>query len=291
MGGAKVIDDYTLGALIGSGLTGSTYVATRTGPDGRARQAAVKLVDPARATLLDSAQRLQEDLDPRLVRYEAVGGRGKGYAGYWATDIVRGESLEQVVQGASFERRLRAALDVAEAVAVLHAERPRIVHGHLLPQNVLLRREKSGALHAVVTDVGVRVRYDAAFHDGPEVAPRLYPWLAPEAVEGLRGNKAGPLGDAPADVYAVGALLCALLTGRGPGTAEGERTAAEILRSKERRTYFVGALLEPGDPVDLECVNDLLQRSLAPRPGDRPSAGELAQGLRAALLLPEPALP
>src|SRR5688572_6998422 len=103
--------------------------------------------------MLPFASQLLEELDPRVVRYEAVGGRAKGHAGYWATDVIRGESLEQVVQGASFERRLRAALDLAEAVAVLHAERPRIVHGHLLPQNVLLRREKSGAIHAVVTDL------------------------------------------------------------------------------------------------------------------------------------------
>jgi serine/threonine protein kinase len=289
----KQVDDYALGALLGAGLTGQTYLARRVGPDGHLRQVALKLCDPTRSVLLPWAARLMDEVDPRVVRYEAVGGRSKKHAGYWVTDLVRAEPLVAVVEGSSFARRLGAVAEVAEAIAALHAAR--LVHGHLLPQNVLLRRERTGALTPLVTDAGVRPCHDPAFHEAPEVAPRLYPFLAPEAAAALLAGS--DTRESPADVYALGALLCALLSGCGPGLAEGERTSAEILRSKQRRTYFIAALVEP-DPdsndavvVDLEGVNDLLQRSLAPRPDDRPSAGEFAQAARAALLRPEPALP
>lgn len=285
------VDDYSLGALLGAGLTGTTYLATRPGADGHTRQVALKLCDPNRSVLLPWAARLLDELDPRIVCYEAVGARSKKHAGYWATDVIRAESLDAIVEGSTFARRLGAIVEVAQAIAALHGAR--LVHGHLLPQNVLVRRERTGVLTPLVTDAGVRPRHDPAFHDGPDVAPRLYPFLAPEAVTALVAGS--DTRESPADVYGLGALLCAVLSGRGPGLAEGERTSAEILRSKGRRTYFIAALLDPepdsSDFVDLEGVNDLLQRSLAPRPDDRPSAGEFAQAARAALLRPEPALP
>lgn len=292
----RQVDDYALGSRIGVGLTGTTYLAARSGPDGRLRQVALKLCDPSRSVVMPWAPRLMEEVDPRVVRYEAVGPRDARWAGYWVTDVIRAEPLDAVVEGAPFERRLRLALEVAEAVAALH--RDRLVHGHLLPQNVLVRRERGGTLVPLVTDVGVRLRLDGAGHDGPDVAPRLFPYLAPEAVSALAAADGGAL-EPPADVYSLGALLCALLTGVGPGLAEGERARDEILRSKLRRTYSVGALLDLDEPVDLECVNDLLQRSLAPRPGDRPGASEFALALRDALVhpdlhpeqLPESALP
>lgn len=287
----RQVDDYALGTLIGAGLTGRTYLASRAGADGHRRQVALKLCDPTRSVLLPWAARLMDELDPRLVCYEAVGARSKKHAGYWATDIVRAEPLDAIIEGSTFARRLGAVAEVAEAIAALHSAR--LVHGHLLPQNVLLRRERTGALTPIVTDAGVRPRHDPAFHDGPDVAPRLYPFMAPEAASALVTGS--DTRESPSDVYGLGALLCALLTGRGPGLAEGEGTSAEILRSKARRTYFIAALSDPdpdsSDFVDLEGVNDLLQRSLEQRPGRRPSAGEFAQAARAALLRPEPALP
>jgi hypothetical protein len=281
----KQVDEYALGTCLGTGLTGSAYLATRPGPDGHLRQVVLKLVDPARAVLLPWAARLMDELDPRVARYEAVGARSRRSAGHWVTDVVRAEPLDWVVDHVRLEARVRAVADVAEAIAALHAER--LVHGHLLPQNVLLRRERAGGLSIVVTDAGVRPKYDPAFHDGPEVAPRLYPYLAPEAIEALRAGKNETL-ERPADVYALGAVALSLLTGRGPGAAEGERTCAEILRSKERRTYAVHAVVDPDEPVDLARLNDVLRRCLAARPGDRPTAAEAASALRAALLTQEP---
>lgn len=287
----RQVDEYSLGSLLGVGLTGATYLATRSGPDGHLRQVALKLCDARRGLLLPWAARFMEDLDPRLVRYEAVGPPGRRWSGYWVTDVVRAEPLDSVIDGAPLGRRLRALAEVAEAVAALH--RARVVHGHLLPQNVLVRRERGGALTPLLTDIGVRLRLDPTTHDEPGAAARLYPYLAPEAVTALDGPglDAQEALEPPADVYALGGLLCALLTGLGPGLAEGERGRAQILRSKARRTYFVAALLDPEEPIDLERSNDLLQRSLAPRAGDRPTAGEFAQALRAALLQPEHALP
>lgn len=282
----RQVDDYSLGSCIGVGLTGTTFLATRSGPDGHLRQLALKLCHAERAAVMAWAPLLMEDIDPRVVRYEAVGPREARWSGYWVTDVIRAEPLERVIEGAPIERRLRAMVEVAEALATLHRER--IVHGHLLPQNVLMRREGSG-LAPLVTDVGVRLRL-LPEHDAPDQAPRLFPYLAPEAVVALAAGDDDAI-EPPADVYSLGALLCALLTGTGPGTSLGERTRDQILRSKARWTYSIFALLDADELVDLERVTDLLQRSLSPRPVERPSAGEFAQALRAALLHPESALP
>ncbi len=280
----RQVDDYALGSPIGVGLTGTTFLATRSGADGHLRQVALKLCHPARSVVAPWAVRLMDDLDPRVVRYEAVGAPEARWSGYWVTDVIRAEPLERVVEDAPFARRLRAAVEVAEAVAALHREG--LVHGHLLPQNVLMRRERGGVLVPLVTDVGVRLRLDAAAHDTPEAAPRLYPFLAPEAVEWLGAGDPGPA-EPQADVYSLGALLCALLTGAGPGLADGARSRAELLRAKARRAYFVAALLDPDEHVDLSGVNDVLQRSLSPRPADRPAAAEFARALRGAVMSPE----
>jgi serine/threonine protein kinase len=280
--GGQRVDDYLLGELAGVGLTGSVYLATAPARPSQpaGRPVALKLLHPARAALLPWASELQGEVHPGLVRYEALGAPVAGrWAGYWVTDVLRGDSFAASLDSASLPDRVAAIADVADAVAALHA-RGR-VHGHLLPQNVHLRPAvKRPGYAPVVSDVGVRLRHDPAVHESPSVALGLYPFLAPEAAAALRAGSIER--EPPADVHALGALLAFLLTGVAPGLAEGERTGDEVLRSKARRTYAVGALLDPDEEVDLRAVDDVLLRSLSPRPVDRPSATAFAAALRPA---------
>lgn len=275
------VDDYRLDALLGEGLTGEVFLATldRRGPP---RQVVVKVCHPIRAVVLPAAETLVRELDPRVVQYEALGDRGEGWSGWYATCRLQPKPYASLLETTSLEQRLTFMRRTAEAVALLHAAG--VVHGDLRPSNVLARSLRSGKLEPLITDVGVSPRYDPGFHDRPEHAVRLYPFLAPEVILPFRGGSPPTL-EPPADVYGLGALLCALLTGQGPGTSEGERTAAEILAAKERRGYFLAALLEPGSQVDLGILDRLLRRSLDPDPAARPTAIRFADGVAACLSL------
>lgn len=319
MAHSLVVDDYTLGPAVASTLVGDVHPASAPVGDGRVRQVAVTLCSATRCKLdLRAAEALLREVHPAVVRYEAIGGPGayasradtratlqdvggasaargahgpprealagpeaRRHGGWMASDLVRREPLEAAIEGTSVVERVRVARTVAEALAALHARG--VVHGHLNPTSVVLRREPTGALAPLVVEVGARPLLDHGaqpWHHRPEVALQLYPFLAPEAVEPLRAGRAP---DPPADVHALGALLAALLTGRAPGTLEGEETPEAILRSKARRRHLVAATLDPDELLDLQGLNDLLARCLAPRPADRPSAAEAAAALAACL--------
>ena len=279
------MEDFRLGPALGAGLTGTYVLATR---EGRHQQVALKLCHPHRASLRPAAERLTRALDPRLVHYEALGERGDGWSGWFAACTLQPLDHAVARETTSLAQRLQFVRRTAEAVAVLHGAG--VVHGDLRPSNVLIRRLRSGAIEPLITDVGVVPRYDPDFHDAPSRARALYPYLAPEAILDFRGGGNAAPTEA-GDVYGLGALLCELVCGQAPGTAESERLPGEILAAKERRRYFLAALLDPESPVDPGVVNRLLERALDPDPAQRPTAIRFADAVQASLSRNQTALP
>lgn len=277
-----IVDEFTLGPVVAHGLVGDTHLATtaraRGGP---LRQAHLTLLSPAAAALEPWALSLVGvDVDPRLARLDAAGGPDGGarprWSGWIATDVVRSEPLEVAIETSTLAARLRLGQGLAEALATLHA-RGR-AHGHVNLDSVALRRERNGALLPLLLHTGARLLLSAGQAEEGELARRVQPYLAPELA-----GRAGAGAEPAADVHALGAVVYELLTGRAPGTLEGEATAAAIQRSKGRRTHFVAALQDEGEAIDVGALNDLLARCLSPRPADRPAAGDAARALAACL--------
>jgi serine/threonine-protein kinase len=278
----QVVDDYALEVALGTGCTGSAWLASSRAANGLRRQVVLKLLDPARAGLSARVDELLVERDPRVVRYEAVERASGGRPAYTVTDRASGRPWSTLREEASLAARVGVLRGLAEALAALHARG--LCHGDLRPSNLLVRRERSGALIPLLLDAGVVPVRDPAWHDAPPRAERLFPYLAPEAEATFLPGARLLTGPAQ-DVYALGATACALLTGAAPGTLEGERTPAEIARGKRRRSALL-ALPEPGAPLDLERLNLILERTLARRPEERPSALWAADALQASLTRP-----
>jgi WD40 repeat protein len=184
---------------------------------------------------------------------------------YLALEYVDGGSLARRPGGTPLPVRAAAELVRTLAGAVHHAHRMGVVHRDLKPANVLL----TAAGTPKVTDFGLAkiLEQEGETHSGAVLGTPGY--MAPEQAAG-RIRDVGPA----ADVYALGAILYELLTGRPPFTGATVLDTLEQVRTQEpvppRR-------LQPKTPRDLETVClKCLQKDPARR---YPDAGALAEDL------------
>lgn len=183
---------------------------------------------------------------------------GRPAAVVLATQLAGGGSLAQVL---ARRRRLSAgelvtALQpVAGALADLHGQG--VVHGDLSTGNVLF----TGDGMPLVSDLGA-ARVAGSVHAAQVGTGADSGLVAPEVVEGFPATR-------ESDVYQLGAVAWLCLVGDPPGPVWSRGELDE---------------LAPGLPGGLP---DLVTRCLAPEPGDRPDAEEVALALLAATT-PEP---
>mgnify|MGYP000982543448 CR=1 FL=1 len=207
-------------------------------------------------------------------------------APFLAMKLVDGRTLAALLAdrasvGADLPRFVGVFEQICQAVGFAHARG--VVHRDLKPSNVMV-----GAFGEVqVMDWGL------AFETGdapPDLAgvratvefPLPTGLTAGGAVEGTPEYMApeqarGESVDARADVFALGGVLAAMLTGRPPFRADS-RDAVRMAATGD--TTAVLAALD-GCKADAELV-DIARRCLAPERDDRPAAGTVVAGLVAA---------
>ncbi len=178
---------------------------------------------------------------PNIVQIHEVG-EHEGRP-YFSMEFVDGGSLAQRPGGAPLPAREAARLVRTLAGAVHAAHQKGVVHRDLKPANVLLGSDGTPK----VTDFGLAKRLDGpggSTQSGAILGTPSY--MAPEQAAG-RGKQIGPA----ADVYALGAILYELLTGRPPFRAA---TAVETLVLVQAEEPVPPSRLQPGVPRDLETV-------------------------------------
>jgi serine/threonine-protein kinase len=255
--GSVLRDRYKIIALVGQGGAGAVYQAEDLRLEGR--MCAIKEVRPQPGANPEAIAQAQEQfrreasilarLDhpnlPKVSDYFSRDGQD-----YLVMDFVPGRNLKELLDEArrqgrflEEERVLAWAQQLCDALAYLHGQDPPVLHRDIKPANIKLTPE--GRIKLV--DFGLVKPLDP---EDPRTVTVLQglgslPYTPLEQYGGSIGHT-----DTRSDIYALGATLYHLLTGRAPATAQerflkpdalpaprsinpqlSERTEAAILRA------------------------------------------------------------
>jgi WD40 repeat protein/serine/threonine protein kinase len=282
-------DGYDILGELGRGGMGIVYKARQRQ---LRRLVAVKMILERGPAAAEDRDRLRAEAEavarlhhPNIVQIFEIG-EARGVP-FLALEFCPEGSLAARLKGTPLAPRQAAELVRVLAQAVEHAHRQGVVHRDLKPANILLSRKsdipspKSEAtpsdfafrisdFEPKVTDFGLARRLDTpAGLTLPGSIMGTPSYMAPEQARGLSG-KAGPA----ADVYALGAILYELLTGRPPFKAA---TAWDTIQQVLREEALPPSRVQSKTPRDLETI---CLKCLQKQPEKRyASAADLADDL------------
>jgi eukaryotic-like serine/threonine-protein kinase len=261
---------YRVERLLGHGGMASVYLAHDAELD---RPVAVKVLTDALAGEDELRQRFLREgrtaaalSHPNVVSvFDAGEEDGRPYI---VMEYVAGETLaDTLAQRGPLppEEAVDLALQACAGLAQAHASG--LVHRDVKPQNLLIGE---GAT-VKVADFGIARAAEATQLTATGTILGTAAYLAPEQAAGEPVTPA-------TDVYALGAVLYELLTGRVP---HDTRSLGDLARRQAGEPATPPSDLTPGIPP---AVEDVVMRALARLPEHRPpTAGDLAADLTAAL--------
>lgn len=253
---------YRITGRIGRGGMGVVFSARQVDLN---RDVALKLLSP---DLADS-----EEYRNRFIREAAVlaqlesahvisvhdAGEQDGWL-YIATQLIPGGDLAQrLSSGGPLSPVLALDLLSQSASGLTDAHDLGIIHRDLKPSNILLRDRSDGAITAYICDLGI-ARTEGSEHTRTTGVIGTLGYMAPERHQGLPATAAS-------DIYAMGCLLWAMLTGSAPYVGTDLAVALGHLQEPIPQ-------LDPNTPGAL-VINPLLQTAMAKDPADRFSSARV----------------
>jgi WD40 repeat protein len=282
------VPGYELLGELGKGGMGIVYKARQAGLN---RIVALKMIRSGMGAGHEERERFRAEAQavarlqhPNIVQIFEIGewipSDSQEPMPFFSLEFVSGGSLAEKLGGQPQPPRQAAEMVETLAKAMHHAHAHGIVHRDLKPANVLLAAvglaedAKPQAAIPKITDFGLAKELDAdsaRTRAGAILGTPSY--MSPEQAEG-NVARIGPL----TDVYALGAILYEMLTGRPPfrGT-----NAYETMEHVRTRDPVPPAQLQPGVPRDLETI---CVKCLQKDPQKRYASAEaLAEDVRAYL--------
>jgi serine/threonine protein kinase len=247
--GTLVRDKWTLVRLLGVGGMAAVYVGVhRIG-----RRDALKILHPEAAKSREVCLRFEREAQavnrfrhPGAVEIRDIDVTEDG-APFLVMELLVGESLADRIQRAGKLPVRDVVVHTEQALDVLAAAHEQgIIHRDIKPANLFLTSE--GALK--VLDFGLARMHEVSFEDGlftkEGTTLGTTPYMPPEQARGK------PI-DERADIFAVGATMFRLLTGRYVHEAAG---SFELLMRMGKEPAPPLASIDPSMPADLCAVVD-----------------------------------
>ncbi len=269
-----VFPGYTIEKPLGEGGMGMVYLAHRAA-DGL--PVALKVIRPAIAAhptvlsrFLREASLLRKFDHPGIVRFIDIGHAAGRF--YFAMDYIHGPNAAELLKTHGplpIPAAVGLMCQVLRALSYAHALGS--VHRDIKPANILTTRA-SGRARALLADFGLAKLYHESSLSGLSLSGQMAGTLAympPEQITHFRDAQP------PADLYAVGATLYTLLTGKKIFSLPGR---------PEHQVSWI--LFRDPDPIQThraeipDGLAAIIHRSLAKAPADRfPDAAAMSAAL------------
>jgi eukaryotic-like serine/threonine-protein kinase len=241
----RYFGDYEILKELGRGGMGVVYKARQVSLN---RHVALKMIKAGVLADDDELRRFQNEAEavalldhPGIVPVYEVGDHDGQR--YFAMKLVEGGNLADQLESFKARPRAAAALLSETAEAVHHAHMRGILHRDLKPANILIDSEG----HPHVTDFGLAKRVEGDVEMTASGAILGTPaYMSPEQAHGRRGSIT-----TATDVYGLGAILYALLTGKAPF---GGDSVIETVDAVRNRPPEPPKKLNPHVPPDLETI-------------------------------------
>jgi WD40 repeat protein len=252
------INGHRIEAELGRGTFGVVYKGWE---EKLKRYVAVKLLRPTSddsevddESSFREARSVARLVHPNIVQVYAVGQTDQGW--YFSQEYVPDGTLTKLINGRAQPPRSAAAFVATLADAVHYAHLCSVIHCDLKPANILLRQKPGsntasgedalGDVEPKISDFGLALHAEA---DSLTAGNRLrgtIQYMAPEQT----GDALLEIGPAT-DVYALGAILYELLTGRPP---HADDSKLQVYLKVRGEAAADPRKLNPAVPADLSAI-------------------------------------